>query len=146
MPYKSERKKSCSSSGRLFFFSLLAQHLDLTHCDCPLLLKQNRTCPSTVFSTYTMEEIWQLAHGVQQRCCPLYRWQRSTAWSRMERTRHSLLFRRYRCVQGHPCLYALTTLFPSFSRYKQSHTRADKQDGNSNDDPIFSPTHFHSVK
>jgi len=29
---------------------------------------------------------------------------------------------------------------PSISRYKQSHTRADKQDGNSesNDDPIFS--------
>jgi len=27
--------------------------------------------PSTVFSTYTMEEIWQLAHGVQQ-CHSLY--------------------------------------------------------------------------
>jgi hypothetical protein len=26
-----------------------------------LLLKQKRTFPSTVFSTYTMEEIWQLA-------------------------------------------------------------------------------------
>jgi len=38
------------------------------------------------------------------------------------------------------------SLFPSISRYKRSHTRADKQDGNSNDDPAFSPTHFHSVK
>jgi len=46
----------------------------------------------------------------------------------------------------HPSFYALTTLFPSISSYKQSHTRADKQDGDSNDDPIFSPTHFHSVK
>jgi len=36
--------------------------------------------------------------------------------------------------------------FPSISRYKRSQTRADKQDGNSNDDPIFSPTHFHSFK
>ena len=33
------------------------EYLDLTHCDWPLLLKQNRTFPSTVFSTYTMEEI-----------------------------------------------------------------------------------------
>jgi len=122
------------------------EYLDLTHCDCPLLLKQNRTFPSTVFSTYTIEEIWQLAHGVQQRCCPLNWWQSNTAWSRMECSRHSQLFGRYRCAQEHPCFYALTTLFLFISRYKRSHTRADKQDGNSNDDPIFSPTYFHSVK
>jgi len=114
------------------------EYLDLTHCDCPLLLRQNRTFPSTVFSTYTMEEIWQLAHGVQQRCCPLYRWQRNTARSRMECTRLSQLFRRYWCAQEHLCFYALTTVFPSISRFKRSHTRVDKQSGNSNDDPIFS--------
>jgi len=91
-----------------------------------------------------MEEIWQLAHGAQQRCC--FHWRHSnTARGRLECTRHSQLFRRYWCAQEHPCFYALT-LFPSISRYKWSHTRADKQDGNSNDDPIFSPTHFHSVK
>jgi len=50
-----------------------SEYLDLTHCDCPLLLKQDRTFPSTVFSAYTMEEIWQPAHSVQQRCCPLYK-------------------------------------------------------------------------
>jgi len=98
-----------------------------------------------VFSTYTMEEIWQLAHGAQQRCC--FHWRhRNTARSRMECTRHSQLFRRYLCAQEHPYFYALTTLFSSISRYKRSHTCADKQDGNSNDDPIFSLTHFHSVK
>jgi len=42
--------------------------------------------------------------------------------------------------------YKKTTLFPSISRYKRSHTRVDKQDGDSNDGPIFSPTHFHSNK
>jgi len=46
----------------------------------------------------------------------------------------------------HPFLYALTTLFPSISRYKRSHTRAYKQDSNSNNDPIFLTFHFHSVK
>ena len=71
---------------------------------------------------------------------------RNTAQSRMECSRHSQLFRRYRCTQQHPCFYALTTLFPSISRYKRSHTCADKQDSISNDDPIFSPTHVHSVK
>jgi len=95
----------------------------LTHCDCSLSLKQKRTFLSIVFSTYTMEEIWQLAHDVQQRCCPLYRRQRNTVRSRMECTRRSPLFRRYRCAQEHPSFYALTTLFPSISRYKRSHTR-----------------------
>jgi len=64
----------------------------------------------------------------------------------MECTRHTVLFRKYWWAAEHPSFYALTSLFPSISRYKRSHTRADKQDGNSNDDPIFSPTHFHSVK
>jgi len=58
----------------------------------------------------------------------------------------SLLFRRYRFAQEHPCFYALPILFLSISRYKQSHTHADKQDGNSNDDPVFSLSHFHPVK
>jgi len=112
------------------------EYLDLTHCDCPLLLKQHRTFPSTVFSTYTIDEIWQLAHGVQQRCCSLYRWQRNTARSRMECTRHSQLFRRYRCAQDHECFYALTTLFPSISRYKRRmETRA--KGGDSSDDSRF---------
>jgi len=64
----------------------------------------------------------------------------------MECTRHTVLFEKYRCAPEHSSFYALTSLFPSISRYKRSHTRTDKLDGNSNDDPIFSPTHFHSVK
>jgi len=43
-------------------------------------------------------------------------------------------------------VYVLTTLFPSISRCKQRHARANKQDHNSNNNPIFLPTHFHSVK
>jgi len=68
----------------------------------------------------------------------------------MECTRpsHTVLFRQYQCAAEHSSFYALrlTSLFPSISRYKRSHTRTDKQDGNSNDDPIFPPTHFHFVK
>jgi len=43
-------------------------------------------------------------------------------------------------AQEHPCqcFQALTTLFPSISRYSRSHTLADKQDGNSNNDPTLS--------
>jgi len=41
-----------------------------------------------------MEEIWQLAHGAQPRCCPLYRGQRNTAKSRID----VLLLRKYRCA------------------------------------------------
>ena len=43
-------------------------------------------------------------------------------------------------AQEHPCqcFQALTTLFPSISRYTRSHTLADKQDGNSNNDPTLS--------
>jgi len=140
------RYGSFSSSGRFCIFSLLAQDLDSTHCDCPLLLKRNRTFPLTVFSTCTMEEMWQLAHGAQQHCCPLYWWQRNAGRSRIDFTCHSQLLRKYRCAQEHPLFNALTTLFPSISRYKRSHTRADKKGGDSNDDPIFSPTHVHSVK
>jgi len=113
-----------------------------------LLLKRNRTFPSTVFSTYTMEEIWHQAHCAQQCCCPSYKWQRNTAKSRMDFTSHFQISRKYWCAhwQEHPSFYALTTLFPSISQSKQNHTRADKQDCDSNDDPIFSPTHFHSIK
>jgi len=60
----------------------------------------------------------------------------------MDFTSHSQLLRKYLCAQEHLSFYALTTLFPSISRYKQSHTR----DGDSDDNPIFSLTHFHSVK
>ena len=46
----------------------------------------------------------------------------------------------------HSSFYALTTLFPSISQYKWNHTRADKQDSDSDDDLIFSPIHLHYVK
>jgi len=75
----------------------------------------------------------QLAHGVYERCCPLYLRQRNNI-----ETRLSQLYRRYWCAQEHLCFNALTTFSPSISRYKRSHTRTDQQDGNSNDDPIFS--------
>jgi len=135
-----------SSSGRFYIFFLLAQYLDLTHCDCSLLFKQTHRFPSTVFSTYTMEEIWQLAHGAQQCCYPSYRWQRNTARGRTDFTCHPQLRRKYWCAQDYLLFYALTSLFLSISRYKRSYTRAAKGDGDSNDDPIFSQAHFHSVK
>jgi len=59
---------------------------------------------------------------------------------------HSHLLRKYWCAQEHPSFYALTTLSPSISLYKQSHTHAIKKDCDSKDDPIFLQTHFHSVK
>jgi len=47
----------------------------------------------------------------------------------MECTRHTVLFRKYRCASEHPSFYALTSLFPSISRYKRSsNTRAVKSD------------------
>jgi len=64
----------------------------------------------------------------------------------MDFTNHTQLLRKYRCLKEHLCFYALTTLFPSISGYRRSHTRADKKDCDSNDDPVFSQTHFHSVK
>jgi len=111
-----------------------------------IVTQKKCTFPLTVFSTYTIEEIWQLTHGVQQRCCPLYQWQRNTTQSHMECTCHSQLFRRYRCAQEHPCFYTLTTLFPSISPYKRIHTCVDNQNSNSNNNHNFSPTHFHAVK
>jgi len=117
----------------------------LTHSNCSLSLKQKHTFLWIVFSTYTMEEIWQLAHDVQQRCCPLYQRQRNTVRSRMECTRRSPLFRRYQCAQEHPLFYAL----PSISRYKRKmETRA--KGGDFSDDPssanqCSSQTHFHSI-
>ena len=109
------RYSSRSSLGHFCIFFLLAQYLDLTHYDCSLLLKRDRTFPLTVFSTYTMEKIWQLAHGAQQCCCPSYRWQRNTVRGRIDFTRHPQLVRKYWCAQDHPSFYALTSLFPSIS-------------------------------
>jgi len=37
-----------------------------------------------------------------------------------------------------PMFLCADNSFPFISQYKQSHTRADKQDSNSNDNPIFS--------
>jgi len=64
----------------------------------------------------------------------------------MDLTSHSQLLEIYQCAQEHPSFYALTTPFPSISRYTRSHTRVAKKDRDSNGDPIFSQTHFHSVK
>ena len=131
-------------SGRVMHFQF-AQYLDLARCNRSASRhERNRTSLSTVILTYR-RWIWPFAHGAQQRC-PRSRGQDNTISARMECTRHTVLFRKYRWAAEHPSFYALTSLFPSISRYKRSHTRADKQDGNSNDDPIFSPTHFHSVK
>ena len=121
-----------------------AQYLDLARCNRSASRhERNRTSLSTVILTYR-RWIWPFAHGAQQRC-PRSRGQDNTISACM---RHTILFRKYQCAPEHPSFYALTSLFPSISssRYKRSQTRADKQDGNSNDDPIFSPTHFHSVK
>jgi len=122
-----------------------AQYLDLARCNRSASRhERNRTSLSTVILTYR-RWMWPFAHGAQQRCHRLRR-QDNTISTRMECTRHTFLFWKYRCAPEHPSFYALTSLFPSISRYKRSHTRVDKQDGNSNDDPIFSPTSFHSVK
>ena len=134
----------CSPSGRFCHFSLTSEYLDLTHCDYPLLLKRNRTFPSTVFSTYTMAEMLQLDPRRSATLLPFIP-ERNTARSRMD-----LRVTPSDCLGStsaqHRLFYVLTTLFPSISRYKRSYTRADKQDGNSNDDPILSPTHFQSVE
>jgi len=117
------------------------EYFDLTHCDCPLLLKQDRTFPLTLFSTYTMEKIWQLAHGVQQRCCPLYRWQRNTA----RITPLPQLFRRYQCAQEHQCFYALTTLSLLFLDTNEAiPVRTSRTAIRTT--TLFFPTHFHSFK
>jgi len=81
------------------------------------------------------------------RCCPSYRWQSNIVRGRIDFTTcHPQLLGNYRCAQEHLSFYALTILFPFISRCKRSHTRAAKKDGDSNDEPIFSQTHFHSVK
>ena len=136
----------CSSSGCFCIFLLLSQYLDLTHCGCSVLFKRTCTFPATVFSTYTMEEIWHLTHGAltaQQRCYLSYTWSRNTGRGRIDFTCHPQLLKKYWCAQEHLLFYALTYLFPSISRYKRSHTRATKKHGDSNDDPIFSQAHFH---
>jgi len=122
-----------------------AQYLDLAHFNRSTSRNErNCTSLSTVILTYR-RWMWPFAHGAQQRYRQSGR-QNNTIGARMECTCHTVLFRKYRCAAEHPCLYVLNPLFPSISRYKRSHTRADKQDCNPNDDPIFSPTHFHSVK
>jgi len=79
-----------SLSGRFCIFPLLAPHLESTHCDCSSWFERNCTFLSTVFSAYTMKEIWHLTHSDQQRCCPLYWRQRNTASGRIDLTRHPL--------------------------------------------------------
>ena len=78
---------------------------------------------------------WGCSSGGSSREHPLYPllywWQRNTAKSRMDlRATPSCLGST---SSQHPSFYALTTLCPSISRYQRSHTRANKQDGNSND-------------
>jgi len=87
------------------------------------------------------ERVAQIDCAEKGFCCVASRSCGYQIWS----TLLSQLFRRYQCAQEHPCFYALTTLFPSISRYKRSHTRADKQDG-IRTTTLFSPTHFHSIK
>jgi len=121
-----------------------AQYLDLARCNRSALQHdRNRTSLSTVILTYR-KWMWPFAQGAQQRCNQSRR-QDNKISVRMECTRHTVLFRKYQCAPEHPSFFALTSLFPSISRCNQSHTRTDKQDGNSNDDPIFSPTHFHAI-
>ena len=120
-----------------------AQYLDLARSSRH---ERNRTSLSTVILTYR-RCIGLFAHGAHQHC-HRSRVQDNTISACMECTRHTVLFRKYRWAAEHPSFYALTSLFPSISRYKRSHTRVDKQDGNSNNGTIFLPTpsHFHSVK
>jgi len=120
--------------GRLLLFipTPSREYLDLTHCDCPLLLKRNCTFPSTVFSTYTMED---MAAGPRRSAALLL----SLAEKKYSQesygfASHSQLLRKYQC--------ATSIVLCADNPF----TRANKQDGNSNDDPIFSPTHFHPVK
>jgi len=65
----------------------------------------------------------------------------------MDFTSHSQLFRKYWGAEEHASsrFYALTTLFPSISRYKRSHTRADRRTAIRTTTPFsrqltFSPT------
>ena len=51
----------------------------------------------------------------------------------MECTRHTVLFRKYLCAPEHPLFYALTSLFPSISRYKRSGNTGAAKSGASDD-------------
>ena len=51
----------------------------------------------------------------------------------MECTRHFVLFRKHRCAREHPSFYALTSLFPSISRYKRSGNTRTVKSGDSDD-------------
>ena len=134
---------SCSLSGRVMHFQFW-QYFDLAHCNCSSQNEINRTSLMTVISTYR-KWMWPFAHGAQRRCHQSRR-HNNTIGARMECTRHTVMFRKYRRTAEHPSFYALTSLFPCISRYKWSHTRAAKKHSDSNDDLIFSPSHFHSVK
>ena len=64
----------------------------------------------------------------------------------MECTRHTVLFKKYRCAAEHPSFYALTFLFPSISRYKRSgNTRAVKS-GDSDDTTDHGPEDSRAVR
>jgi len=115
-----------------------------------LLLNRNRTFPSTVFSTYTMEEIWHHAHGAQQRCCPSYRCQRNTTKSHhtIDSTSHSQLFRTFLARSRTSIILCADNPFSFyFSIQMDSEPYPCWQAGlRFERDPIFSLTHFHSVK
>jgi len=122
-----------------------AQYLDLARCNRSASLHQrNRTSLSTVILTYR-RWIWPFAHGAQQRC-HRSRGQDNTISARMEYTRHTVLFRKYWCAPEHSSFYALTSLFPSISRYKSSgNTRAAKS-GDSDDTTDPGPEDSRAVR
>jgi len=123
----------------------LVQYLELAHRDYSSRNKRNRTSLLTMILTY-WRWIWPFAHGAQRRRHPSSRRQSNTIVDRLECMCHTALFRKDLCAQEHQLFYALTTLLPTISRHKRRHIRAAKKDGDSNDYPIFSQTHFHSVK
>jgi len=98
-----------------------AQYLDLARCNRSASRHERNRTSLSVILTYR-RCIWPFAHGAQQRC-PRSRGQNNTISARMECTRHTVSFRKYRWAAEHPSFYALTSLFPSISRYKRSHTR-----------------------
>ena len=102
-------------SGRIMHFQF-AHYLDLARCNRSASQhERNRTSLSTVITVQRW--MWPFAHGAQQRCHRSRR-QDNTISARMECTRHTVLFRKYQWAAEHPNFYALTSLFPSISRYK----------------------------
>jgi len=107
--------------------------------------ERNRTSLPTMILTY-QRWIWPVPQDAQRRCHSSSRRQSDTIGVHMECTCHTVLLWKYQCAQEHPSFYALTTFPPSISQHKQTHIRATKKDSDSNDDPTFSQTHFHSIK